>query len=239
MDGAAWRRRSPSRPSDIERIWDGLLIAAVVVGVLVIGLIVFVVIRFRRRDDRAAAPAAREHPDRGDLHGRAAAHRRRPVRRSRSSSVRVDRRRGRRPRPHRRRHRLPVAVAVRLPRHRASRVIGTDDVEPELVLPAGTKVQFDLTSVDVIHSFWIPGFRFKRDMFPGQTQTFQVDVGDRTGSWPEHRRVRRVLRARPPQDAVLGPHRHPGRVPVLAPGGPPMTTTRRSPGRRRARASTT
>ena len=65
------------------------------------------------------------------------------------------------------------------------RVIGTDGVEPELVLPSGTKVQFDLTSVDVIHSFWIPGFRFKRDMFPGETQTFQVDVGDRTGSWPD------------------------------------------------------
>ena len=53
------------------------------------------------------------------------------------------------------------------------------------MLPAGATVQFDLTSIDVIHSFWIPGFRFKRDMFPGQTQTFQVDVGDRTGSWPD------------------------------------------------------
>ena len=80
----------------------------------------------------------------------------------------------------------------------ASRVIGTDDEQPELVLPATSKVRFDLTSIDVIHSFWIPGFRFKRDMFPGQTQTFQVDVGDRTGV-PEHRRVRRVLRARPRQ----------------------------------------
>ena len=52
------------------------------------------------------------------------------------------------------------------------------------MLPTGTKVQFDLRSVDVIHSFWIPGFRFKRDMFPGQTQSFQVDVGTTTGSWP-------------------------------------------------------
>ena len=39
-------------------------------------------------------------------------------------------------------------------------------------------MRFDLTSVDVIHSFWIPGFRFKRDMFPGQIAAFQVDVGD-------------------------------------------------------------
>jgi cytochrome c oxidase subunit 2 len=61
------------------------------------------------------------------------------------------------------------------------RVVGTDEVIPELVLPAAQTVRFDLTAVDVIHSFWIPGFRFKRDMFPGETTSFQVDVGDRTG----------------------------------------------------------
>jgi cytochrome c oxidase subunit 2 len=64
-------------------------------------------------------------------------------------------------------------------------VLGTETERPELVLPAGTRVQFDLRSVDVIHSFWIPGFRFKRDIFPGQTQTFQVDVGDTTGDFPD------------------------------------------------------
>jgi len=63
-------------------------------------------------------------------------------------------------------------------------VIGTDDETPELVLPADTSVRFDLTSIDVIHSFWIPGFRFKRDLFPGQTTSFSVDVGPRTGEFP-------------------------------------------------------
>ena len=66
--------------------------------------------------------------------------------------------------------------------------------------------------VDVIHSFWIPGFRFKRDMFPGQTQSFQVDVGDAHRRRARHRRVRRVLRARPPQDALLRAHRDARRV---------------------------
>jgi cytochrome c oxidase subunit 2 len=66
-----------------------------------------------------------------------------------------------------------------------ARVVGSDEVTPELVLPAGQKVRFDLTAVDVIHSFWIPGFRFKRDMFPGETTSFQVDVDDRTGFFPE------------------------------------------------------
>jgi cytochrome c oxidase subunit 2 len=60
-------------------------------------------------------------------------------------------------------------------------VVGTDRVVPELVLPTGAAVRFDMTSLDVIHSFWIPGFRFKRDVFPRQTTTFQVDVSDREG----------------------------------------------------------
>jgi cytochrome c oxidase subunit II len=65
-----------------------------------------------------------------------------------------------------------------------ARVVGSDEVIPELVLPAGQKVRFDLTSIDVIHSFWIPGFRFKRDMFPGEITSFQVDVDEHTGFFP-------------------------------------------------------
>ncbi len=62
---------------------------------------------------------------------------------------------------------------------------GTNDERPELALPAGATVRFDLTALDVIHSFWIPGFRFKRDVFPGEETSFQVDVGTTTGSWPD------------------------------------------------------
>ena len=64
-------------------------------------------------------------------------------------------------------------------------VTGSDRERPELALPAGASVRFDLTSLDVIHSFWIPGFRFKRDVFPGDDTSFQVDVGTTTGSWPD------------------------------------------------------
>jgi cytochrome c oxidase subunit 2 len=60
-------------------------------------------------------------------------------------------------------------------------ILGSEQAVPELVLPAGSSVQFELTSLDVIHSFWIPGFRFKRDVFPGETTSFQVDVSERTG----------------------------------------------------------
>jgi cytochrome c oxidase subunit 2 len=63
-------------------------------------------------------------------------------------------------------------------------VVGTDEIVPELVLPADSTVRFELTSRDVIHSFWITGFRFKRDVFPDEVTTFTVDVGGRTGTFP-------------------------------------------------------
>lgn len=42
---------------------------------------------------------------------------------------------------------------------------------PELVLPVDTRIAFEVTSVDVIHSFWIPAFRIKEDAIPGQVRT--------------------------------------------------------------------
>src|SRR3954469_16712035 len=44
-----------------------------------------------------------------------------------------------------------------------------------LVVPAGVPVQFEQTSVDVIHAFWIPEMRFKKDAFPGRVHHFVLD----------------------------------------------------------------
>jgi cytochrome c oxidase subunit II len=38
----------------------------------------------------------------------------------------------------------------------------------ELILPAGVPVELEITSKDVIHSFWVPGLAGKRDAIPGQ-----------------------------------------------------------------------
>ena len=54
-------------------------------------------------------------------------------------------------------------------------VSGSEQQIPELVLPASSTVRFEVMSVDVIHSFWIPGFRFKRDLFPETESTVDVD----------------------------------------------------------------
>lgn len=53
--------------------------------------------------------------------------------------------------------------------------------DPTLVLPAGEPVQVDLVSNDVIHSFWIPGLRFKMDIYPGHVNSFTFTLRD--GRW--------------------------------------------------------
>lgn len=47
---------------------------------------------------------------------------------------------------------------------------------PELVVPVGEPVRFILTSDDVVHSFYVPLFLFKRDVVPGRVNTFDVTV---------------------------------------------------------------
>ncbi|MDS2171732.1 aa3-type cytochrome oxidase subunit II [Nesterenkonia sp. CL21] len=46
---------------------------------------------------------------------------------------------------------------------------GVRDTLPTLYLPVDQSVTFELNSRDVIHSFWIPAFLQKRDMVPGRT----------------------------------------------------------------------
>jgi len=46
---------------------------------------------------------------------------------------------------------------------------GTVGRQP-LVVPAGEAVRFQITSTDVIHSFWIPALRYKHDAIPGSVQ---------------------------------------------------------------------
>jgi cytochrome c oxidase subunit 2 len=59
---------------------------------------------------------------------------------------------------------------------------GTDDDPPTLVVPAGRPVDVTLRSLDVIHAFWIPERRFKRDATPGFTSSFSL-VFPRAGFW--------------------------------------------------------
>lgn len=50
----------------------------------------------------------------------------------------------------------------------------SQDGVPTLVLPVGQTVEFTLHSRDVVHSFWIPAFLYKLDTMPGRVNSFQV-----------------------------------------------------------------
>lgn len=53
-------------------------------------------------------------------------------------------------------------------------VVGRPGQDPTLVIPKGEKILFNLHSTDVIHSFWVPAFLFKRDVIPGRENRFEV-----------------------------------------------------------------
>jgi cytochrome c oxidase subunit II len=59
---------------------------------------------------------------------------------------------------------------------------GVDKEAPTLYLPVDKRVEFTLTSRDVIHSFWIPTFLYKMDVIPGVENHFQV-VPTRIGAY--------------------------------------------------------
>lgn len=46
----------------------------------------------------------------------------------------------------------------------------------ELRIPTGRTIELDLTSTDVIHSFWVPGYAGKIDMIPGRTNQQNLKV---------------------------------------------------------------
>lgn len=67
------------------------------------------------------------------------------------------------------------------------RTVGSSSEIPLLVLPTNQTIEYNLSSTDVIHSFFVPQFHFKRDTFPhpdknNQDSSFQNTI-DREGSF--------------------------------------------------------
>jgi cytochrome c oxidase subunit 2 len=59
-------------------------------------------------------------------------------------------------------------------------VVGDNRNPPSLHLPTGEPIVFVERSVDVVHSFWVPALRFKRDAWPDAATRFELTV-DRPG----------------------------------------------------------
>jgi cytochrome c oxidase subunit 2 len=69
--------------------------------------------------------------------------------------------------------------------------VGTSTEIPVLVLPVGKRIEFQLASADVVHTFWVPEFLFKRDVMPyphenHSVNVFQVSQITRTGAFVGH-----------------------------------------------------
>jgi cytochrome c oxidase subunit 2 len=106
-------------------------------------------------------------------------------------------------------------------------VFGTPDSPPELVVPAGQTVRIRLESDDVIHSFFVPDFLFKRDAIPGVLNEFDLLVeepGVHSGQCAEfcgldHARMRFTIRAVSPGEfsAWLATHREVATAPTASP----------------------
>ena len=73
-----------------------------------------------------------------------------------------------------------------------------------LTVPTGRTVQLYLTSPDVIHAFYVPQFLFKRDVVPGPGEPASTSRSMTPGRPDVPRPVRGAVRRRPPDHALRG-----------------------------------
>jgi cytochrome c oxidase subunit II len=144
---------------------------AAAITVLVVGLLLWVTIRYRQRDDRAFPPQRRENlrlevaytlVPLAIVAGYFAA--------TLVTLERVDAT-----------PRSAVRVEVTGFRWQWRFTYPEDDVavvggrrRPVMVLPVGRPARIGLQSTDVVHSFYVPGFLIKRDLLPGQRNELTV-----------------------------------------------------------------
>lgn len=170
------KRGSSEQGREIFDLWRGSVIAALVVGFLVWGLIFWAVIRYRRRSDEI--PTQRQYVLSLEILYTAlpvvivavlfvfAYQTQREVNEVSSDPdlvIEVD------------------GFQWQWQFHYVEEditVTGLPDDPPVMVLPVGQTIRFVLRSNDVIHSFYVPDFLYKRDVIPGVDNQIDVDVVD-------------------------------------------------------------
>jgi hypothetical protein len=67
----------------------------------------------------------------------------------------------------------------------------------DLILPVHTPVRFDITSLDVVHSFWIYDYDIKEDAVPGVTNHayFLARCGLDNREWAQCGCLQRIVRS--------------------------------------------
>ena len=154
-----------SEGESIYSLWQGFFLTALAVAALVWGLIVFVVLRYRRRDDAIPDQRAYNIPVEvvytvtpllivAVLFGVSVAAQRSVTDSDADPVTRID------------------VVGFQwswqfvYPDEDVT-VTGGPGEPPEMVLPLDEPVELDLVSTDVNHSFWVPDFLSKRDLIQG------------------------------------------------------------------------
>ncbi|HEX8804971.1 MAG TPA: cytochrome c oxidase subunit II [Acidimicrobiales bacterium] len=176
--------------ASILRLWQGFFITALFVAALVWGLLIFVLVRYRRRrGDGDELPSQRPYNIPLEVFYTAA-----PVvvvavlfgfsvaTQEEVTGLHDD----------------PEAVAVDVIgfqwswqfryRDEGVTVTGEPGEPPELVLPVGRRAHLELTTADVNHSFWVPDFLSKRDLIPGIDNEIEVtptETGEYVGRCAE------------------------------------------------------
>ena len=194
LNNGFWRFGWPAGITDqsqeMRRLWTGSVIAALIVGFLVWGLILWAVFRYRKRGDELPRQTAYNLPLEiiytiipfviiavlffftvvvQDKVKKVSAH---P-----DETVAV--------------HAFKwnwefVYPNTTGPDGQPVQTVGSSTEIPILVLPTDKDIRFELSSSDVIHSFWVPEFLFKLDVIPGEdngrNNVFDVTVR-KTGAY--------------------------------------------------------
>ncbi|MGZ4550140.1 MAG: aa3-type cytochrome oxidase subunit II [Blastococcus sp.] len=194
LNNGFWRFGWPAgitdQSQDMRRLWTGSVIAALIVGFLVWGLILYAVFRYRKRGDELPKQTAYNLPLEivytilpfviiaalffftvvvQDKVKKTSAH---P-----DETVAV--------------HAFKwnwqfVYPNTTGPDGQPVNTVGSSTEIPILVLPTDKDIRFELSSSDVIHSFWVPEFLFKLDVIPGEdngrNNVFDVTVR-KTGAY--------------------------------------------------------
>jgi len=161
---------------DVLDLWRILFIVAAALGALVVGLLAWVVLRYRRPKGAAAGdlPAQRRENLPLELFYTAVPlvivavvfgltlRAQGPVTRlSRNPALRVEV------------TGFQWGWMFRYPTQRVT-VVGDSNRPPTLVLPVGQTTRLRLVSPDVVHAFFVPAFLVKRDVIPGMDNDLDV-----------------------------------------------------------------
>jgi cytochrome c oxidase subunit 2 len=165
---------------DILQLWRGAHWAALGVGLLIWGLVIFSVLRYRRRNDELPSQSPENIPLEiaytvaplivvAVLFGFTVATQERVTALSADPDVVVDV--------------VGFQWSWQFGYPEEGVTVASDGVSaPRMVLPVGSTVRFRLATTDVNHSFWVPRFLVKRDLIAGIDNQIDVEVAEE-GEW--------------------------------------------------------